>query len=120
MKPAGLKEIERAKTDGRWDAAYDSASKATVPSDFQSALDSNARAKDFFGTLDSRNRYADLFRLQPAKQAETRAKRISQFVQMMASHDNDRQSVVEGTSVSVGVDLGGHRLQTNNHTTQQC
>src|SRR3546814_12851400 len=79
MKPAGLKEIERAKTDGRWDAAYDSASKATVPSDFQSALDSNARAKDFFGTLDSRNRYAVLFRIQTAKKTDTRAKRISQF-----------------------------------------
>jgi uncharacterized protein YdeI (YjbR/CyaY-like superfamily) len=87
MKPAGLKEIERAKIDGRWDAAYDSASKATVPSDFQSALDSNARAKDFFGTLDSRNRYAVLFRIQTAKKAETRAKRISQFVQMLERHE---------------------------------
>ena len=83
MKPAGLKEIERAKLDGRWDAAYDSSSKATVPSDFQSALDGNARAKAFFGTLDSRNRYAVLFRIQTAKKAETRAKRISQFVLML-------------------------------------
>jgi uncharacterized protein YdeI (YjbR/CyaY-like superfamily) len=90
MKPAGLKEIERAKIDGRWDAAYDSASKATVPSDFQSALDSNARAKDFFGTLDSRNRYAVLFRIQTAKKAETRAKRISQFVQMLERHEKVR------------------------------
>ena len=87
MKPAGLKEIERAKIDGRWDAAYDSASKATVPSDFQSALDSNARAKDFFGTLDSRNRYAVLFRIQTAKKAETRAKKISQFVLMLERHE---------------------------------
>jgi uncharacterized protein YdeI (YjbR/CyaY-like superfamily) len=67
MKPAGLKEIERAKADGRWEAAYDSASNATVPADFQSALDNNARAKKFFGTLDSRNRYAVLFRIQTAK-----------------------------------------------------
>lgn len=87
MKPAGLKEIERAKLDGRWDAAYDSASKSSVPSDFQSALDDNARAKKFFGTLDSRNRYAVLFRIQTAKNAETRAKKIAQFVQMLARHE---------------------------------
>ncbi|OIQ71533.1 hypothetical protein GALL_468500 [mine drainage metagenome] len=87
MEPAGLKEIERAKLDGRWDAAYDSASKAAVPSDFQSALDSNARAKDFFETLDSRNRYAVLFRIQTAKKAETRAKKISQFVLMLERHE---------------------------------
>jgi len=87
MKPAGLEEIERAKLDGRWDAAYDSSSKATVPSDFQSALDGNARAKAFFGTLDSRNRYAVLFRIQTAKTAETRAKRISQFVLMLERHE---------------------------------
>jgi uncharacterized protein YdeI (YjbR/CyaY-like superfamily) len=87
MKPAGLKEIERAKLDGRWDAAYDSSSKATVPPDFQSALDDNARAKAFFGTLDSRNRYAVLFRIQTAKKAETRAKRISQFVLMLERHE---------------------------------
>jgi uncharacterized protein YdeI (YjbR/CyaY-like superfamily) len=87
MKPAGLKEIERAKLDGRWDAAYDSSSKATVPSDFQSALDGNARAKAFFGTLDSRNRYAVLFRIQTAKKAETRAKRISKFVLMLERHE---------------------------------
>lgn len=86
MKPAGLKEIESAKSDGRWDAAYDSSSKATVPTDFQSALDSNAPAKAFFGTLDSRNRYAVLFRIQTAKKAETRAKRISQFILMLERH----------------------------------
>jgi uncharacterized protein YdeI (YjbR/CyaY-like superfamily) len=87
MKPAGLQEIERAKLDGRWDAAYDSSGKATVPSDFQSALDANARAKAFFATLDSRNRYAVLFRLQTAKKAETRAKRISQFILMLERHE---------------------------------
>ena len=87
MKPAGLKEIERAKLDGRWNAAYDSASKSSVPSDFQLALDGNARAKKFFETLDSRNRYAVLFRIQTAKNAETRAKKISQFVQMLERHE---------------------------------
>lgn len=87
MKPAGLKEIERAKLDGRWDAAYDSSSNAAVPSDFQSALDGNARAKAFFETLDSRNRYAVLYRIQTAKNAETHAKRISQFVLMLARQE---------------------------------
>ena len=87
MKPAGLREVERAKSDGRWEAAYDSASKATVPSDFQSALDGNARAKNFFATLDGRNRYAILFRIQTAKKAETRAKKISQFVLMLERHE---------------------------------
>jgi uncharacterized protein YdeI (YjbR/CyaY-like superfamily) len=87
MKPAGLQEVERAKSDGRWDAAYDSASKATVPSDFQSALERNTRAKNFFGVLDSRNRYAILFRIQTAKKAETRARKIAQFVQMLERHE---------------------------------
>ena len=87
MKPAGLQEVERAQSDGRWDAAYDSASKATVPSDLQSALDDNTRAKSFFGTLDSRNRYAILFRIQTARKAETRTKKIAQFVQMLERHE---------------------------------
>jgi uncharacterized protein YdeI (YjbR/CyaY-like superfamily) len=87
MKPAGLKEVERAKGDGRWDAAYDSASTATVPEDFQSALERNARARKFFATLDSANRYAILFRIQTAKKAETRAKRIAQFVEMLQRHE---------------------------------
>ena len=87
MKPAGLNEIERAKRDGRWDAAYDSAGKSVVPSDFQSALDGNARARDFFGTLDSRNRYAVVFRIQTAKTATTRATQISKFVQMLERHE---------------------------------
>lgn len=87
MKPAGLKEVERAKQDGRWNAAYDSASKSTVPDDFQQALDGNARAGKFFATLDSRNRYSVLYRIQTARNAETRAKRIAQFVQMLAKHE---------------------------------
>jgi uncharacterized protein YdeI (YjbR/CyaY-like superfamily) len=87
MKPAGIKEVERAKSDGRWDAAYDSPSTAVVPSDFQSALGGNARAKKFFATLDARNRYAILFRIQTARNAETRAKRISQFVLMLEHHE---------------------------------
>ena len=95
MKPAGLEQIEFAKTDGRWDAAYDSASKATVPSDFQSALDANARATGFFEALDSRNRYAILFRIQTANKAETRARRIAQFVQMLERHEKGTRDPFE-------------------------
>ena len=87
MKPSGLLQVERAKSDGRWDAAYDSAGKAGVPSDFQAALDGNTRARNFFETLDSRNRYAILFRIQTARKAETRVKKIAQFVQMLARHE---------------------------------
>ncbi len=83
MQAAGLAEVERAKKDGRWSAAYDSPSRMAVPSDFQRALNKSARAKMFFATLDSRNRYAILFRLQTAKKAETRERRIRQFVEML-------------------------------------
>src|SRR6478752_6446972 len=62
MQPAGLAEVERAKQDGRWDAAYDPPSRATVPDDLQAALAKNARAAAFFGTLDAKNRYAVLWR----------------------------------------------------------
>jgi uncharacterized protein YdeI (YjbR/CyaY-like superfamily) len=87
MRSAGLNEIERAKRDGRWDAAYDSGRKSVVPSDLQSALDGNVRAKEFFGRLDSRNRYAVVFRIQTAKTAATRAQRISKFMQMLERHE---------------------------------
>jgi uncharacterized protein YdeI (YjbR/CyaY-like superfamily) len=86
MKPAGLKEIERAKASGRWKDAYDSARGATVPSDLQAALDANAKAKAFFATLNGRNRYAVLFRIQTARKAETRVRRIQTFVQMLEKH----------------------------------
>ena len=83
MKPAGLKAIEAARQDGRWDAAYSSQRNMSVPEDFQAALDKNKKAKIFFTTLNSANRYAILFRIQTAKKAETRAKRIQQFIQML-------------------------------------
>jgi uncharacterized protein YdeI (YjbR/CyaY-like superfamily) len=83
MRPAGLREIERAKQDGRWEAAYSPASTSTVPDDLQRALDASPKAKRFFATLDSRNRYAVLFRIQNVKKAETRAKKIAQFVEML-------------------------------------
>jgi len=83
MKPAGLKAIEAAKQDGRWDAAYESQKNIAVPDDFQAELDKNKKAKAFFATLNSVNRYAILFRIQTAKKAETRTKRIRQFVEML-------------------------------------
>jgi uncharacterized protein YdeI (YjbR/CyaY-like superfamily) len=84
MRASGLAEVERAKKDGRWDRAYESQSRASVPEDLEKALARNPRAKKFFATLDSRNRYAVLFRVQHAKKAETRARRIAQFVEMLA------------------------------------
>lgn len=84
MRPAGLAEVERAKGDGRWDLAYDPPSRATVPDDLQAALAANERAAAFFLTLDARNRYAVLWRVQTAKKAETRQKRIGEFVAMFA------------------------------------
>jgi uncharacterized protein YdeI (YjbR/CyaY-like superfamily) len=87
MQPAGLKAIESAKLDGRWQAAYDSFSKASVPDDFQSELDKNVHAKAFFATLNQQNRYAILFRIQTAKRPETRAKRIQQFITMLAKDE---------------------------------
>jgi uncharacterized protein YdeI (YjbR/CyaY-like superfamily) len=86
MNAAGIREVERAKRDGRWDRAYDSASGATIPADFQAALNKTPRAKAFFATLDGRNRYAVLFRIQTAKKAETRAKRVKQFTEMLSQH----------------------------------
>jgi uncharacterized protein YdeI (YjbR/CyaY-like superfamily) len=84
MHAAGLREVERAKRDGRWDRAYDSPRGATIPADFQAVLNKIPRAKAFFATLDSRNRYAVLYRIQTAKKAETRAKRIKQFAEMLS------------------------------------
>ncbi|MDI1479634.1 YdeI/OmpD-associated family protein [Polyangium sp. y55x31] len=87
MQPPGLAEVERAKRDGRWDQAYDSPSRATVPPDLSDALAKNTRAAAFFATLDATNRYAMLFRIQTAKKPETRQKRITQFVEMLAKHE---------------------------------
>jgi uncharacterized protein YdeI (YjbR/CyaY-like superfamily) len=84
MQPAGLLEVERARRDGRWDAAYDSASEARVPPDLQAAFDANPGAQAFFATVSAQNRYAVLFRVQTAKKPETRAARIEKFAQMLA------------------------------------
>ena len=84
MKPAGLREVERAKADGRWDAAYASPRNAQVPDDLAAALAKNAKARRFFEALDGTNRYAILHRVLTAKKPETRARRIAQFVDMLA------------------------------------
>lgn len=84
MSAAGLREVERARADGRWDAAYDSHSTATVPPDLQAALDADPGAAAFFAGLDSANRYAILYRVQEARRPETRARRIATFVAMLA------------------------------------
>jgi uncharacterized protein YdeI (YjbR/CyaY-like superfamily) len=83
MQPAGLRQVELAKSDGRWERAYESQSKITIPDDFQSELDKNPKAKDFFSTLDSANRYAFLFRIHAAKKPETRSAKIQKFVEML-------------------------------------
>lgn len=87
MKPSGLAEVERARKDGRWEAAYEPQSRATVPEDLAAALAKNARAAAFFVTLSSANRYAVLYRIQGAKKPETRAARIAKFVEMLARHE---------------------------------
>ena len=83
MRPAGLAEVERARSDGRWDAAYEPQSTAAVPADLQREFDAKPRAREFFATLDSRNRYAILYRLQDAKKPETRARRLADFLAML-------------------------------------
>jgi uncharacterized protein YdeI (YjbR/CyaY-like superfamily) len=84
MRPAGLAEVERAKADGRWEAAYDGPRTSSVPDDLAAALAANPAAATFFETLDRQNRFAVLYRVQDAKRPETRARRIEQYVAMLA------------------------------------
>jgi uncharacterized protein YdeI (YjbR/CyaY-like superfamily) len=84
MLPAGLAEIEKAKADGRWEAAYAGPATIEVPADLTAALEANPKAAAFFKTLNSQNRYAILLRIHDAKRPETRRKRIAQFVDMLA------------------------------------
>jgi uncharacterized protein YdeI (YjbR/CyaY-like superfamily) len=83
MRPHGLAEIEAAKADGRWEAAYAPQSSIEVPADLQAALDANPKAAAFFATLKGANRYAVLYRIGEAKKPETRAARIAKFVGML-------------------------------------
>jgi uncharacterized protein YdeI (YjbR/CyaY-like superfamily) len=84
MRPPGLEEIDKAKADGRWDAAYEPQSTATVPPDFAEALAANPPAQEFFATLTGVRRYSFLYRIQDAKRPETRARRIEKFVALLA------------------------------------
>jgi uncharacterized protein YdeI (YjbR/CyaY-like superfamily) len=84
MHHAGAAEVERAKADGRWDAAYASHATAVVPVDLEAALSNNPAAQRMFAKLTSQNRYAILYRLETAKRADTRTRRISTFVEMLA------------------------------------
>jgi uncharacterized protein YdeI (YjbR/CyaY-like superfamily) len=83
MKPAGLDEIERARRDGRWEAAYDSPKDAPIHPDFRRALDANPRANAFFKTVNAANRYAIIWRLHTAKKAETRERLTRKFIEML-------------------------------------
>ncbi len=90
MKPAGLREVEAARADGRWEAAYAGAKTIEVPEDLTLALEKNPKAKAFFATLKGASRYAILFRLHDAKKPETRARRLAQFVAMLEAGEQLR------------------------------
>jgi uncharacterized protein YdeI (YjbR/CyaY-like superfamily) len=91
LRPAGLREIERARGDGRWEAAYESQSRATVPEDLQHELDRDPAARAFFESLERHNRYAILYRIQDAKRPETRARRIARFMEMLRAGERPHQ-----------------------------
>jgi uncharacterized protein YdeI (YjbR/CyaY-like superfamily) len=83
MRPAGLREVERAKVDGRWQSAYAGQRDSMMPDDLQAALDASPAAQDMFGKLSGANRYAILYRVHDAKRPETRERRIREFVAML-------------------------------------
>jgi uncharacterized protein YdeI (YjbR/CyaY-like superfamily) len=83
MKPAGLTQVELARADGRWDAAYASPATVEVPDDLQAALDASPKAAEFWAGLNKSNRYAIIFQLEDAKKPETRARRLEKFVGML-------------------------------------
>jgi uncharacterized protein YdeI (YjbR/CyaY-like superfamily) len=84
MRAAGLRAVEAAKQDGRWERAYAPQSRAAVPDDLQLALNRDGEAKRYFDQLDSHNRYAIIYRVQDAKKPETRAHRIGKYVSMLS------------------------------------
>jgi uncharacterized protein YdeI (YjbR/CyaY-like superfamily) len=84
MRPGGLAEIERAKSDGRWAAAYAGMASSVVPPDLARALDAKPAAKVMFAGLSAQNRYAILYRIAQAKRPQTRASRIEKFATMLA------------------------------------
>ena len=87
MQPAGLEQVERAKSDGRWEAAYASPKSATMPPDFEKELNRHPKAKAFFKTISRTNSYAIMWRIQTAKKPETRARRIATYIEMLEKGD---------------------------------
>jgi uncharacterized protein YdeI (YjbR/CyaY-like superfamily) len=87
MQPAGLAVIEEAKKNGQWKKAYHSQKTIAVPEDLQQALNKNTKAKKFFATLSSQNRFSILFRINNVKKEETRKRKISEYVAMLAKHE---------------------------------
>lgn len=85
MRPAGQRQVQDAKADGRWDAAYEPQSAATVPPDLQGALDDNPRAAEFFATLTGARRYAFLYRLHHVKTAQARQRRIASYIETLSA-----------------------------------
>lgn len=105
MEAPGLREVDRAKRDGRWERAYDSAASATMPEDLAAAFARNSAALAFFEMLDGANRYAILYRVQTTKKPETRAQRIMRFVEMCARHErihSPRPTTTTGSRSSSG------------------
>ena len=87
MQPAGMRQVELARADGRWEAAYQGQRAIGVPDDLAAELAGNDAARAFFASLSGVNRYAILYRIGEAKRPETRAKRIAKFVAMLAAHE---------------------------------
>ena len=87
MQPSGLAEIERAKQDGRWDAAYDSSRTASVPPELLAAFEDHPGAAEFFATLNAQNRYAVLFRIQTARKPEAKLRKAQEYAAMLARHE---------------------------------
>ncbi len=98
MQPSGMAEIERAKQDGRWDAAYDSSSTASVPAELLAAFEAHPGAAEFFASLSAQNRYAVLFRLQTAKKAETKLRKAQEYAAMLARHETVHPVMAKKTS----------------------
>jgi uncharacterized protein YdeI (YjbR/CyaY-like superfamily) len=91
LRPAGQAEVEAAKADGRWEAAYEGQRTATVPSDLKRELDANRAAAEFFASLSSANRYSIIYRLEEAKKPETRERRLRKFLAMLERGEKVRE-----------------------------
>jgi uncharacterized protein YdeI (YjbR/CyaY-like superfamily) len=107
MTEAGMREVDRAKADGRWDAAYQRASDKTLPDDLEAALAAHPEAAAFFETLSSQNRFAIVFRTTGAKRPETRARRVADFVAMLARHETVYPQKSGGGGAAEGGDGAG-------------